>query len=269
LKTRLSFLAALVALFFSCSLEREIDVNLPVYEKQLAVEFYLERDQPVKVLVTESDPYFDTLRFPFVTNATVLLNTGSKTDTIPFSASIDIASRKIYNYGRPDFLTTDTTVEYSVSIHDSIGRKLTGKTRFLPLPDVDTIEVRYSPDTDSLVGFLIWLNDIPDQANFYRIIMNVDSLTGSPVVDFTFTDNGLDGNRFPVGTSFRFERNHNMNIRVFHIEQQYYNYLRSMEAASRANGNPFAQPATILSPMKGQGFGIFTTLNQRKFLIPY
>lgn len=269
MKIRFLFLALSAFILFSCSLEREIEVNLPVYDKQLVVEFYLERDQPVKALVTESDPYFDTLRFPFVTNAQVLLNTGTRTDTIPFSPVIDIETRKIYNYGKPAYLTSDTSVEYSVTIRDSIGRELTGKTRFLPLPDVDSIEVRYSPDADSLVGFLVWLNDIPDQTNFYRIIMNIDSLTGSPAVEFTFTDNGLDGKRFPVGTSFRFERNHKMHIRVFHIEQAYYNYLRSMEAASRANGNPFAQPATILSPMKGQGFGIFTTLNQRKFLIPY
>ena len=269
MKIKFLLLALLLAILFSCSLEREIEVNLPVYEKQLVVEFYMERDQPVKVLVTESDPYFDTLRFPFINNAVILLNSGIQTDTIPFSPIIDIESRKIYNYGRPDYLTSDTSVEYSVTIRDSIGRELTGKTRFLPLPDVDTIEVRYSPDQDSLVGFLIWLNDIPDQTNYYRIIMNEDSLTGSPAVDFTLTDNGLDGKRFPVGTSFRFERNHKMHFRIFHIEQAYYNYLRSMEAASRANGNPFAQPATILSPMKGQGFGIFTTLNQRKFLVSY
>jgi len=262
-------LVSLVTILFSCSLEREIDVNLPVYEKQLVAEFYMERGQPVKVLLTESDPYFDTLRFPFVTNATVILNAGNRTDSIPFSPVIDIETRKIYNYGRPDYLISDTSVEYSVTIRDSIGRLLKGNTRFLPLPDVDTIEVRYSQDTDSLVSFLIWLNDIPDQTNFYRIIMNEDSLTGSPAVEFTFTDNGLDGKRFPVGTSYRFKRNHKMHIRVYHIEQQYYNYLRSMEAASRANGNPFAQPATILSPMKGQGFGIFTTLNQRKFLLSY
>jgi Domain of unknown function (DUF4249) len=263
-------LAILLAILFSCSLEREININLPAYGKQLVVEFYLERNQPVKVLVTESDPYFDTLRFPFVKNAIVLLNAvGVGEDTIPFLPAIDIESRKFYNYGRADVIISDTSVEYSLSIRDSIGRELTGKTRFLPLPDVDTIEVRYSPDADSLAGFLVWLNDIPDQTNFYRIIMNVDSLTGSPSVDFTFTDNGLNGKRFPIGTSYRFERNHKMIIRIYHIEQQYYNYLRSMEAASRANGNPFAQPATILSPMKGDGFGIFTTLNQRKFLISY
>jgi hypothetical protein len=49
------------------------------------------------------------------------------------------------------------------------------------------------------------------------------------------------------------------------MEKAYYDYLEAMEDAARANGNPFAQPATISSPMMGKGYGIFTTLNFRTF----
>ncbi len=247
----------------ACSLDRQIEVKLPVFEKQLVAECYLERGMPMKILLTESDPYFDTLRFPFVNEATIEMSFGDTKDTIPFFPTLDLQVRKFYNFGQKAVVQPSEGEVCQLLIKDPKGRFLQGSTQFLPEPAVDSVEVRYSPDRDSLASILVWINDIANQTNFYRIIMNEDSLGGFPSVDFTFTDNGLDGTRFPVGTSFRFERGKEMIIRIYHIEQQYYNYLRALEAASRANGNPFSQPSTIKSPMNGGGFGIFTTLNYR------
>jgi len=263
LKTKLIFQAfILLLLLSSCDLDKEIEVVLPPFKKELVVECYVEREMPIKVLVTETDPYFDTLRFPFVNDAEIQLKRGLVLDSIPLSPYLDFASRKFYNYGQT-WANSDTTQPLELTVKSKDGRYLTGSTQFLPLPDIDTVEVRYSSENDSLAGILVWINDFQNQSNFYRVIMNLDSLTGAPAVDFTFTDNGLDGNKFPVGTSFRFEKGKTMLVRLYHVEQQYYNYLRAMEAAARANGNPFAQPATVYSPMKGGGFGIFTTLNYR------
>lgn len=268
MKINLCFLVPfLIPFFWSCSLDKEIEVKLPPFDKQLVVEAYLEQDKPFKVVVSESDPYFDTLRFPFVNNATVVLESASSKDTIPFFPSLDLESRKFYNYVRENHSLTESSGVMTLSIRDPAGRNLTGSTRFLPLPDVDSIEVRVAPDNDSLTGVVVWINDRVGETNYYRVIMNLDSITGPPSLEFTFTDNGVDGRRFPIGTSFRFEKGKNLIIRLYHIEQQYYNYLRAMEAASRANGNPFAQPATVKSPMSGGGFGIFTTLNMRSFQI--
>lgn len=253
--------------FFSCDLEKEIEINLPAQNKELVAEAYLERDQPFRLYLSETDSYFDTLRFNFVNDANVTVRQSGFEEGVPLYPFLDFYYRKFYNYGTEIPLALDTTREISIEIKDQKGRRLTGTTRFLPLPNVDTIIVRYDPERDSTAGFLIWIRDFPGTPNYYRIIMNEDSLNGTPSLDFEFTDNQLDGQRFPLGTSYRFKKGTNMHVRIFHIEKAWYDYLRSIGAANRANGNPFAQPATIKSPMDG-GFGIFTTLNYRKYLIP-
>ncbi len=243
---------------FSCELEKTIEVNLPGQEKQLVAEAYLERDKPLRILLMETDAYFDTLRFPFVNDAIITLAGPDGIDTIKQESYLDIVARKFYNYSAEKQAYKEG--EYRIRI-DGGGRILDGKTRFLPQPRLDSIEIQYSPDADSAARFLFWIQDFPGEQNFYRIIMNEDSLSGQNVLEFTFTDNGLDGKRFPIGTSYRFDKNKNYILRLFHIEQQYYQYLRALSAADRANGNPFAQPSTIQSPMQGSGYGIFTTLN--------
>lgn len=248
----------------ACELEREVEVILPPFEKQLVAECYLTKADGFQMLLTETDPYFDTLRFPFVNNAIIKIRQGSLEDTLAFFPKIDLENRKFYNYSRGvDGFEGDEEIELEIT--DSLGRTLKGRTKFLPDPQVDSIEVRYGEGPDSLAGFRIWIQDFPGKSNYYRIIMNQDSLSGPPVLQFSFSDNGLDGKRFPIGTSNRFQKNTDMFIRIFHMEKAYYDYLEAMEDAARANGNPFAQPATISSPMMGKGYGIFTTLNFRTF----
>jgi hypothetical protein len=255
-------------IFNGCDFQKDIEIKLPPYEKQLVAECYLEREKGLRVILTETNSYFDSLRFPFINNAKIILsNNLGLSDTIRYNPSIDLETLKFYNYNSSTFFY-DTSGNYNIEIIDSLGRKLKGQTRFLPPPDVDTIMVQFDPEDSSLARFQIYINDFPDQSNYYRVILNEDSLNSGPVLEFEFTDQNLDGRRFPIGTTYRFKRGKTMLIRIYHIEQQYYNFLESMEDAARANGNPFAQPATILSPMNG-GFGIFTTLNYRFYKVKY
>ena len=262
-----------IFILVSCDFEKDVKIKLPPYKKELVAESYLERGQPFKLLLLESEGYFDlvkldSLQIPIVRKAKVLLSANGKTDSIQPFPFIDFAGFKLYNFSTLSPLEYDTVTEYTLSITDSIGRKLEGKTRFLPIPSFDSIVVKYR-DTDSLARFLMWVRDFPNQTNCYRLIFNEDSLTGAPVLEFTFSDQSSDNGRLPIGTSNRFTPGKTMFIRLFHIEQQYYNYLESISDANRANGNPFAQPATILSPMKGDGYGIFTTLNYKLYKVKY
>lgn len=263
---KINLFAGLVFLLFSgCDLEREIEVKLPRYDKQLVVEAYLERDKPLQVLVSESDPYFDTLRLPIFNAARVRLQMDNQVETLPNFPVLNFETRKLTNYQQETPFPVSESAQYQLVVEDDLGRRLEGKTRFLPLPQLDSVEVRYAQVRGEwAASLLVWIQDFPNQSNYYRIIMNEDSLTGSPAVEFTFTDAGQDGKRFPVGTSYRFKPGKTMYIRLFHLEQGYYQYLRSMNSAANANGNPFAQPATVASPMTGGGFGIFTTLNYRQ-----
>ncbi len=257
-------------LLFGCDFQKDIQIKLPKYDKQLVAECYLERGKGFKAVVTETNSYFDSLRIPVVNYATLILrNSKGLADTIPYNPTLDIETLKFYNF-TGQVLDYDTQATYSLEISDSLGRKLVGQTLFLPPPDVDTIMVMYDPESeDSLARFQIFIRDFPGQTNYYRVVFNEDSLDSAPVLEFEFTDRNLDGQRFPIGTTYRFEKNKTMLIRIFHMDQQYFNYLEAMEAAGRANGNPFAQPATISSPMTGGGFGIFTSLNYRFYKVKY
>lgn len=243
---------------FSCELEKTIEVDLPAQEKQLVAEAYLEKGKPLRVLLTETDAYFDTLRFPFADNALLVVNGPEGADTLRAEPFLDLPNRKFYNYTGTRGFTSEGNYELRIT---SSGRNLRGQSRFLPPPKLDTIEFQYNAAADSAVRMLFWLSDFPGEPSFYRLIMNADSLQGENVLDFTFSDNQLDGKKFPVGTSYRFNRRKKYILRLFHIEAQYYNYLRAISSAERANGNPFAQPSTLRSAMEGNGYGIFTSLN--------
>lgn len=268
MKTKLTFLLISAAFFFSCEFEKTIEVEIPGQQKKLVAEAYLTRGEKLRVILMETDAYFDTLRFPFLNDARLILSMpDGSVDTLKQEVTLDIENRKLYNY--ISNLSIDSA-EGFFGLHVSHnGRTLSGSTRFLAPPQIDTIEIQYNAEADSAVRFLFWINDFPGQSDYYRIMMNEDSLTGASVLEFPFADNNLDGKLFPVGTTYRFDKSKKYYLRIFHIEHSYYLYLRALRSADRANGNPFAQPSSIRSPMDGDGYGIFTTLNYiQKELIP-
>lgn len=252
--------------FYGCSLDKVVEVKLPAYERKLVAECYLEYDKRVEVFLMESQSYFDTLELSLINDAKVVIRGAGRDDSLENKTELDFEYKKFHNFS--GFLENgmDTLASYSLIITDPKGRKLTGKTTFLPKPNVDTIITRYDLDRDSAAGFLIWIQDFKDQKNYYRLIINDSSLTKPASANFTFTDIVGDGKRIPIGTGYRYKKGTTVFIRVFHIEKQYYDYLESLDDANRSNGNPFAQPATVKSAMEG-GYGIFTTLNYRQYEI--
>lgn len=263
MKAWIGWVLALVGLG-GCSLDKVIEVKLPPYERKLVAECYLEAGKPVQVLLTESQSYFDSLKINLINNASVVVQGGDVPDTLQQSQYFDLENKKLYNYSAYLSDGVDTNRNYSIEIRDKQGRVLKGSTSFLPKPRIDSIVVRYDADRDSAAGIIVWMKDFAGQANYYRIVLNEDSLSGAASLDFTFTDNLGDGKEIPIGTSYRFKKKQTLYIRMFHIEKQYYDYLESLQDANRANGNPFAQPAIVKSAMEG-GYGIFTTLNYRLF----
>lgn len=260
MKIKLFILFLLSSILQACELEKTIDVEIPGQEPQLVAEAYLTRNEKLQVLLLETDTYFDTLRIPIINDARViLLKPDGFSDTLTPRITPDLKNRKVSNY-ITEFPIDSAEGNYRLRIEHN-GRILEGVARFLPPPLVDTIEIQYNPEADSAVRFLFWIKDFPGQANYYRIMMNEDSLSGPSVLEFPFADNNLDGSLFPIGTTYRFEKDKKYHLRIFHIDQQYYAYLRALSAADRANGNPFAQPSSIRSPMAGNGYGIFSSLN--------
>jgi hypothetical protein len=57
----------------------------------------------------------------------------------------------------------------------------------------------------------------------------------------------------------KFNKGDSIIVRVFALNRDYYLFLNSVELAKQVNGNPFVQPAQVVSNING-GFGIFTCL---------
>lgn len=256
----LSFIVWLM-LFTACDFQKNVTIDLPAYEQGLVVECYLEKGKPMRVLLTESSSYFDSLAETTVKDAkvTITKNSTATQTPLPYSPMYDLQYRKIYthrNYANtiPDYNTT-----YSIDITDPKGRHITGTTRFLPEPVIDSVKLIFQ-EKDTTASLRMWINDDPNAENYYRILVNKDSLTGGADFDRTFQDQVFNGQSFPFFTNYRYKLEDTLYVRVFNIEKPYFDFLRSLENAQNSNGNPFAQPASAQATVQG-GYGVFTTLN--------
>jgi hypothetical protein len=245
----------------SCNLEKDVTINLPPYEQQLVVEAYIEKDKPHKLLLTETNSYFDSIQVPMVNNALVTITYNELTDTLKNEMAYDLFFSKVFNYksaGNISPAHREGEGGYKLQIQDSLGRQISATAKELSKVSIDTIEWRFRED--SLAYLLVKFTDNPDEQNFYRMIINKSKVSSEADTDRLFSDRYLNGQQIPMGTSYRFSYGDTLYVRLYHIDQKYHDYLQSIEDASNANGNPFAQPATIKSGVEG-GIGIFTVLS--------
>jgi len=69
----------------------------------------------------------------------------------------------------------------------------------------------------------------------------------------------FNGKQFSFYSEPDFKKNDTVGIRIYSLHKEHYEYLESLSNARRSNGNPFTQPGSIKSNIRG-GLGIFTSL---------
>lgn len=256
-------------LLMSCGLEQEVDLNLPIYETEMVVECYLEPGRPHQMLLTESAAFFDNPDVNLITDASVLIKYNDREVPLAFNLNFDNETGKVYTHRNGLPVPQDISGEISLEIDQpSTGRQIRAVSKVMPPVEINLIQPRYNPDS-SRVLLLIGFADIPNERNYYRFVVQKDSLTASPEVSFTLNDDINDNGNIVLGTGFAFERGDTAFVTVYHIEKAYFDFLESRDAAISANGNPFGQPAAIRSNVQG-GTGIFTNLiyDRRMYIVP-
>jgi len=250
----------------ACGLERDIDLKLPEYEKKLVVECYLERGQPIRLLLTESQDFLDNnLQIPDVKDAQVTIRNNENLITLAYNPVIDTAFGKVYNYTSNYIIPSNPTGVFELEIADTKGRRITGSTKFLEkLPITETIwefeDKNKTEKDDSAKAFLLTRHPVSPSGDNYRLIINKkDGKVYKNQIDFIYRGITATNGELSIGTSYRFKDKDTLQVLLYHIEKQFYTYIRSVEDARDAAGNPFAQPSPILSSVKG-GLGIFTTV---------
>ena len=265
MKNILYILSASVLLFFSAcdTLQKEVDLNLPEFESKLSVDCYLEIGQPFRAIISETTPYFGGLNtgLPVVSGATVTITHNGVVDTLEEGLFFDFFTGKFFNYGSTTLVPADYTNDFSLSVVDSAGRTLTATTKLLEPVTLDSIQI-LPPLQDSSYSYLSFFQDDPNETNFYyrtthKTLPIADSLKTAFVVD-DLVINGQE-NQIVLGGPPNFRYGDTAVITLFHITESHHSFIESYTASVQNNGNPFAQPGSVVSNVQG-GFGIFTGL---------
>jgi hypothetical protein len=252
-----SFLLVMATLASCSKLEKEIVLPEPPHERQLVVECYLEQGKPYRMALTESVNYLASRELPIINQARVKISYDGQTDNLENITRIDTVNRKLYNYALDKVVTGNANTEYSLEATDSKGRKVTGTTRFLPLVTLKDVTWKFN-DKDKAY-LTVRFDDPPDTKDYYRFVINRDSLTGSLETRFNIDDRFTTNNEITRGTGYNYEDGDTLIVTLYHIEKSYYDFLESANRAANANGNPFGQPSLVKSTVQG-GIGVFTTL---------
>ena len=250
----------LLPLFFvlaSCGMEQEVEVKLPYHEPQLVVECYLEPGKSLRAVVLESASYFNEPELPLVPDAEVFITHRGRTLKLPFSPVQNKATGKYYTHRLGEKLNLQPGDVVTLEVKDGRGRHVTGTTTILGQVPIEAVEWKFNEKDKAYL--LTTYQDDPDAQNFYRYMVHRDSLTNTTQRDFISSDRLTNGQRVSYGSGYDYEAGDTLVVSLYHIEEQYYDFLGSVTDARNANGNPFAQPSRIVSSVKG-GIGIFTNL---------
>lgn len=260
----------LFSFLLGCNLEKEIEIALPQGEDQLVVECYLEPGRPFSLLLTRSNDYFapfpeDLEKYAtaiFESNAVVTIKSNGKEYVLKNVLRFDLLANKIYNYTSPDLVPADLEHDFELNITTGSGKTIQSQTRILPAIPLDSLVVQFEESQDTLARVLTYFTDNPATKDFYRRMLHWNSLDSIPEQDFPADDRIVDKNTVVFGTGYEFPVGDTVINTLYHIDQAYYDFLRSIFDAIQGNTNPFAQPSPIVSNMKGNAgaIGIFTGL---------
>jgi len=265
-QNRFFFLCGLAGSIFSaCNMEKDLTVELPVLTPQLVAECYLEPGAPYRLTLTESTAYLSSPEPELVNDASVVITHNGLSDTLSLLPHYDKTSKKIYTHVSKTPMTGKPGDVYTLQVSDKLGRTLTGTTSVQEVVPIDTIETKYNAAGQAYL--LVKFKDNKATTDYYHFSVHKGSLNQDEEVAYSTDDALNNGELFALGTGYDFEKNDTAVVTLYHLEKPYFDFMNSVEDARNANGNPFAQPASLRSSVQG-GLGIFTTLTyDRKTII--
>jgi len=274
-------------LLMSPACERDITLELPITERQIVVEGYIEQGSYPYVFLTLSAPYLEvvnstTLQNMVITNAQVIVSDGKQSDTLKvgFDSSqfpfIKYQGQRIRGEaGKTYYLTVNyqnktvtavTTIPQPVAIdsltfkaeapYDSLGYV------WFHFSDPDTIGNYYrtftktlGKDSNYVHPFATLLDDklVNGTAIQYPIYHGRDSRLIETEED---EDEDENNNQDTNNLSFYFKTGEIVVMKLCGIDYAHYRFWMSIEQQMMSGSNPFSAPTTIKSNIKG-GLGIW------------
>jgi hypothetical protein len=267
----LKFLLPVAVIFVltACNLSKVIEIELPEYEPQPVVEFYLEPGKPFRMLLTRSYAFFDNLGLDstflqntLIDGALVMVTYNGKTDTLKNQLTADFNPIKIFNYVGQQIVPATPGTEFLLNIRLAEGTEITATTKMLSVVPIDSVVIEFSADIDTLARAITYISDDLTQKNYYRRLLNYNSLDSFPDQDFVLTDQLSQTKTIAFGTGYELAVGDTVFNTIFHVSEEYYDFIESVQLAVAGNLNPFAQPSPIKSNVQGSAnpIGIFAPL---------
>ena len=266
------YLVACLALLASCGLEQEIELELPPYEPQPSLEFYLTPGEPFRALLTTTSGFFDPLEVQndeFVQNilidsADIRVRWGDEEVLLTNFEVIDPRFAQVFNYAALDLVPDNYVDSFYLDAVLPDGRTITAATLLRPAVPTDSITVEY-PDGlttggDTLARIITYITDPESETvnRFFRVL-TYDLADSSALSAFVFTDEFNDQASIPVATVFFFEPGDTVYNISAQVDAGFESYYNSVQLADASNGNPFAQPSPLLGNLRGtaEAIGVF------------
>ncbi len=279
-------LPVLAAALAGCNLQKDIDIASPNLPTQLVVECYLVPGQPYRLIVQRTQPFDapppisgDSVN-PIINNdllaldAVAVISGPRGAQTLNFSPMLDESSvhTRFFTHTSPVIFDGQPGEVFTLELTDREGRRVTGTTTVLAPVPIDTVEISFNPDqpfAEAKASLLTRYQDPGTPGNAYRYQTNrVTRQKFEEQQSFEFDDVQFNGRASVAGSTYRYTQNDTIDVALHHVSGAYLAFLESVEAARDANGNPFAQPASIKSTVQG-GIGVFTSLatDQRRVIL--
>ncbi len=264
----LVYLFILAMFYTSCM--KDVTINLPEYESKLVVESYLDSNVPFYIVsVTESVSFFTPSTFPVsqvlpvVNHAIVTITKGSKTDTLAFIDSLQVYVKALQTP------LSDTDFEpYQLRVVDtSTNRIATATTQFLTKVPIDT--VLYLLNDSLEAAMLLYFYDPKPDVNYYKVWFAnaANPFERDSLRTWEFSDKALGDDRVSAGMGYRFRVDDTLIVRLYHINEEYFRFLDTVDDADDAVSSPFSRPSRIESNIQG-GTGIFVALTYDQRIVP-
>ncbi|ARV07945.1 hypothetical protein BTO04_00930 [Polaribacter sp. SA4-10] len=242
------YLFPILAILFFTSCEKVIDVDVPSIEPKLIIDASFEvlfDEDPVVantvVKLSLSADYFDDT-IPAVTNATVFVTNLLDNTIINFSnANADGNYTPINSFVPADDEEYELTIIHDNEIYK--GRA----TKVKSTPFTEVIQGDETLFSGEEIELKISFSDNFNTENYY--LFNIDIYNFITIEDRFFNGTDYNFSYFYEDENIEFPKN--IEIKLFGISKEYYNYFRILQGQSGQNsGGPFQTiPSSLLGNM--------------------
>lgn len=265
-----------MACFMLAGCQKEIDMNLPEYQRKLVIEGTIENGSPAMVLITRSIPYFSEINMSTLTDSVLVTGqqarvfiTSETGETEELTWQISPEATYYVAFMGKNVIGREAT-HYTLRVEYD-GKTYTAKTYIPKTFDLDSVWFDQSTEilNDEQATIRMLMSDPADEENYYAFFCKVNSPTlrdrlwvsGLPVAFDDRTFNGLTFNyeMFRVGysslmagmldeadqesfTRRTFRRGDTVYLKHTQIDHHTYKYLLSAGTEAAYGGNPFTNP---------------------------